>query len=98
METIKKTQLGGETTALKALYKKFGRVNKQMQKILEDRGYELTDLGTSSKCYTLSGMVGSKHIANDDNEYFGIGIYNKSIVTKNRISVNVYRAWIKKIV
>jgi len=98
METLSKKQLGGETIALKKLYKKFKKVNKSMQKELEKRGYELCDLGTSNKCYTCSGNIGKKHFANNDDVYFGIGIYNRSVkMKKTGFSVNVYRAWVKKI-
>ena len=98
METLSKKQIGGETVALKRLYKKFGRVNKAMQKALEKKGYELYDLGTSRKCWTCSGDVGKKHFANDEQVYFGIGIHNRSVKMRNGgLSVNVYRAWVKKV-
>lgn len=97
METLTKRQIGAETRILNSLVKKFGRVNKAFQEILEKRGYKLRDLGTSKKCWTGSCQVGYKHMANDDRQYFGIGIYNHGTRTRSGISVSVYRAWIKKV-
>lgn len=98
METISKKQLGAETTFLKRIYRKFGKVNKEFQKILEERGYELHDLGTSKRCYTSSGEVGYKHVANSNVIFWGIGIYNRGVKSrKNDMSYSIYRAWIKRV-
>lgn len=98
METLRKTHLGAETRVLNAMYKKYGRVTQAMQNELTKRGYELCELGTSSRCYTASGMVGKKNFANDNGTYFGIGIYNISKKCRsNGYSVNVYRAWVKEV-
>jgi hypothetical protein len=97
METLRKNQIGAETRILNGMAKKFGRVNNEFQTQLKKRGYELCDLGTSSKSYTSSCDVGYKHIANDDRQYFGIGIYNQNVRTRNGISLSIYRGWIKEV-
>jgi hypothetical protein len=95
MEILTKKQIGAETRILNSMVKKHGRVNKEFQLQLKKRGYELFDLGTSSKCWTGSCQVGYKHIANDDRKFFGVGIYNRGVKARNGITVSVYRAWIK---
>jgi len=90
MKTINKNQLGAETRVLRNLYKKFGRVNAEMQKQLIKRGYVLCELGTGTRSYTSSGNVGNKFFAKDKTQYFGIGVCNLG-----RKMCNVYRAYIK---
>ena len=98
METLKKKELKKEALILKKMYEEHGRVTKSMQAKLAAKGYELCDLGTSKKCYTYSGKIGEHIRVRDDQRYFGIGIYNRSVRPKGcAFSVNIYSAWIKRI-
>lgn len=92
METISKKSIKRESVTLSEMYKRYGRVTKKMQKDLQKMGYTLLELGTSKRCYTISGEVKIHHKAHEGASFFGIGIYNIQIGRNN-----VYRAFVKKI-
>ena len=92
MQTLKKTQLGAEKKYLKKLYRKYGRVTQPLQKKLEERGYELVNLGTTKRCFTRGGEVGYKQCTSSNAAYYGIGFHNIS-----RGGYPVYRAFVKRV-
>jgi len=96
MNTIKRTEVKKEIKNLKKIVNQFQIMTPKICKELEEKGYELCDLGTGTSAYTCSRVVNKMDIKS---RFYLNGKFLVAGLSNRRYGKgSMYRGYVKKIV